>query len=75
MFLYALFSLGAFMADLLRPAERPMKLARFRKTRPDASLQDVELISCTLEPPDHSRTAPMLGLVATMIPMGPAPSR
>ncbi|MFN7982407.1 MAG: MotA/TolQ/ExbB proton channel family protein [Vicinamibacterales bacterium] len=74
MFLYALFSLGAFLADLLRPAERPMKLARFRKTRPDASLQDVELhILRTLEPLRiTSRTAPMLGLVATMIPMGPA---
>ncbi len=74
MFLYALASLGGFLVDLVRPASRPLRLARFRSTHPSATLEDVELhILRTLEPLRiTSRTAPMLGLVATMIPMGPA---
>ncbi len=74
MFLYALASLGGFLVDLARPASRPLRLARFRTANPSATLEDVELhILRTLEPLRiTSRTAPMLGLVATMIPMGPA---
>lgn len=74
MFLYALFALGAFLVDALRPSWRPLRLARYRTANPNASLEDIELhILKTLEPLRiTSRTAPMLGLVATMIPMGPA---
>lgn len=74
MFVYALVALGAFLVDLARPSARPLRLARFRRSNPTARLEDIELhILRTLEPLRiTSRTAPMLGLVATMIPMGPA---
>ncbi|MGC4082310.1 MAG: MotA/TolQ/ExbB proton channel family protein [Vicinamibacterales bacterium] len=74
MFVYALVALGAFLADAVRPTSRPTTLARFRRAHPAATLEHIELhILRTLEPLRiTSRTAPMLGLVATMIPMGPA---
>jgi biopolymer transport protein ExbB/TolQ len=74
MFTYAFFALGAFAWDGLRPGGRHAALAAYRRTRPGATIPDVELhIMRILEPLRlTSRTAPMLGLVATMIPMGPA---
>ena len=74
MFAYAFFALGAFAWDSLRPAARRAALASYRRAKPGATLADLELhIMRILEPLRlTSRTAPMLGLVATMIPMGPA---
>jgi biopolymer transport protein ExbB/TolQ len=74
MFTYAFFALGAFLWDGARPGARQGTLAAYRRRKPDATLADIELrIMRILEPLRlTSRTAPMLGLVATMIPMGPA---
>lgn len=77
MFVYALFALGAFVLDLaLRrvggAGRQP--LAAFRRRHPDSNAAAVELHLLKLLEPLRivSRVAPMLGLVATMIPMGPA---
>jgi biopolymer transport protein ExbB/TolQ len=77
MFVYALFALGAFVLDLaLRRlgggGRQP--LAAFRRRHPDSNAAAVELHLLKLLEPLRivSRVAPMLGLVATMIPMGPA---
>lgn len=74
MFTYAFFALGAFAWDSLRPGARRAALAAYRRSKPGATLSDLELhVLRILEPLRlTSRTAPMLGLVATMIPMGPA---
>jgi biopolymer transport protein ExbB/TolQ len=74
MFTYAFFALGAFAWDGVRRTTRLGALTAYRRTNPDATLADIELrIMRILEPLRiTSRTAPMLGLVATMIPMGPA---
>ncbi|MBR9651294.1 MotA/TolQ/ExbB proton channel family protein [Thalassovita aquimarina] len=77
MFTVALLYLGAFLAELAarmtgRAGSRP--LFRFRAANPAASRDALELhLLRRLEPLRVvSRVAPMLGLVATMIPMGPA---
>jgi hypothetical protein len=71
MFTYAFFALGAFAWDGVRRTTRLGALTAYRRTNPDATLADIELrIMRILEP--LRITAPMLGLVATMIPMGPA---
>lgn len=77
MFAYALYCLGALLAEvalrrLRGQGRRP--LARWLHARPDASPERLELhVLRRLEMQRIvSRTAPMLGLVATMIPMGPA---
>lgn len=77
MFLYALFALGTLLCDLaarrvLGKTRRP--LVRFRQRHPHANAEMVELHLLKLLEPLRitSRVAPMLGLVATMIPMGPA---
>lgn len=77
MFGYALYCLGALLAEavlrrLRGHGRRP--LARWLHARPDASPERLELqVLRRLELQRIvSRTAPMLGLVATMIPMGPA---
>ncbi|HLT25722.1 MAG TPA: MotA/TolQ/ExbB proton channel family protein [Zeimonas sp.] len=77
MFAYALYCLGALLAEsALRGVRghgrRP--LARWLHERPGASVESLELhVLRRLEMQRIvSRTAPMLGLVATMIPMGPA---
>jgi len=74
MFAYAFFALGAFAWDGARRSTRLGALTAYRRANPDATLADIELrIMRILEPLRiTSRTAPMLGLVATMIPMGPA---
>ncbi|BCN93040.1 hypothetical protein THMIRHAM_08250 [Thiomicrorhabdus immobilis] len=77
MFLYALYELGRFSFELIMrrlsgQAEQP--LSYFWGKNPELDQQEVELyLLKQLEPLRLvSRIAPMLGLVATMIPMGPA---
>ncbi|MCL7462915.1 MotA/TolQ/ExbB proton channel family protein [Pseudomonas sp. NW5] len=74
MFVYALFEWGRFMLELVQGARRARPLAAFHRRHPQADAQDIELhLLRRLEPLRLvSRVAPMLGLVATMIPMGPA---
>lgn len=74
MFVYALFELGRFALELLQGGRKARPLTRFRQDNPGADQQDIELcLLRRLEPLRLvSRIAPMLGLVATMIPMGPA---
>lgn len=77
MFVYALFALGAFLLELaLRTAGRagPGPLSRHARAHPQAGQEALELRVLRLLEPLRivSRVAPMLGLVATMIPMGPA---
>ncbi|MGO1540196.1 MAG: MotA/TolQ/ExbB proton channel family protein [Luteimonas sp.] len=75
LFLYACYALGAFLVEAVqrRGQGRSHALERHWR-RGDAALEDLDLwILGRLEPLRiGSRTAPMLGLVATMIPMGPA---
>lgn len=74
MFLYACYALGAFAIEALqRRLGRTHAMERHWQ-RHDGALEDLELWTLKqLEPLRiGSRTAPMLGLVATMIPMGPA---
>lgn len=77
MFLYALYELGRFGWEVAmrvgnKGADTP--LTRYWALRPELDQQQVELhLLKQLEPLRLvSRIAPMLGLVATMIPMGPA---
>lgn len=81
MFLYAFFALGMFLMELVQRinARRqglafPSSLDAYRQQKPGCAFEDLELyILKHLEPfRIVSRAAPMLGLVATMIPMGPA---
>lgn len=75
MFVYALFTAGTLFYDLItrRPAAR-QPLRRWKDRHPDADEIALELQVLKLLEPLRitSRVAPMLGLVATMIPMGPA---
>lgn len=77
MFTYALFALGGMLFDLaLRTVRGSVRLPlhRYASARPGASQESLELHLLKLIEPLRitSRVAPMLGLVATMIPMGPA---
>ena len=77
MFLFALFEFGRLLLDLaLRWRGRPIRgsLARYLRRHPHATQELLELRLLKLIEPLRiaSRVAPMLGLVATMIPMGPA---
>lgn len=77
MFAYALFALGAFLFEFALRALRgraSQPLARFAQAHPGANQETLELHLLKLIEPLRivSRVAPMLGLVATMIPMGPA---
>ena len=77
LFLYAFYALGAFAWQMLqrhREQAPGFELEQARRRDPQLSLADLEALAvkrlefvriCT-------RIAPMLGLVATMIPMGPA---
>lgn len=77
MFVYALFTLGTFLFDLglrwLRGRARE-PLSQYARAHPEANQEALELHLLALIEPLRivSRIAPMLGLVATMIPMGPA---
>jgi biopolymer transport protein ExbB/TolQ len=77
MFLYALFALGQTAVELLVRARRPhglRPLHRYWQRHAVLGLDGLELhVVKQLEVQRIvSRVAPMLGLVATMIPMGPA---
>jgi len=77
MFVYSLFALGTLLFEhALRFARGrgSLPLRRFVQSEPEASDEQLELrVLKLLEPLKvTSRVAPMLGLVATMIPMGPA---
>lgn len=77
MFIYALFALGALLIDMVvrRVAGKArMPLVQYQQRNPLANAEAVELQLLKLLEPLRivSRVAPMLGLVATMIPMGPA---
>lgn len=77
MFVYALFCLGMLLFDQglsMARGRRRQPIARFLRSRPLASQEDLELeVLKQIELQRIvSRIAPMLGLVATMIPMGPA---
>lgn len=77
MFAFALFAAGTLLYDLalrsLRGQAR-QPLLRYRQRHPQANAESIELHLLKLLEPLRitSRVAPMLGLVATMIPMGPA---
>lgn len=81
MFLYAFYALGVFLMEMLQRLRAnstgkvyPSSLDNYRKKMVDCSFEELEIfILKKLEPfRIVSRAAPMLGLVATMIPMGPA---
>jgi biopolymer transport protein ExbB/TolQ len=76
MFVYALFTAGMLLYDLYahrQPAARK-PLRQWKDRHPQANDAALELHVLKLLEPLRitSRVAPMLGLVATMIPMGPA---
>lgn len=77
MFIYALFAMGTLLFDLAMRAMRGharQPLVRYKRLHPEANAEAVELHLLKLLEPLRvtSRVAPMLGLVATMVPMGPA---
>jgi len=78
LFLYSLYVLGGFAVQSWqrRDAEhrRGFPLLRYAEKTPGASEDELDLYAHKLLEPERlaSRVAPMLGLVGTMIPMGPA---
>lgn len=77
LFLYAFFSLGAFVWQWHRRQRKvpaAFELIDARRRMPDLSLAELEAEAATrLETVRIvTRVTPMLGLVATMIPLGPA---
>jgi biopolymer transport protein ExbB/TolQ len=76
LFLYALYTAGGFCVEFLqrRHADGARPLHRLRERQPGCELADLELhVIRELEGLRlATRTAPLLGLVATMIPLGPA---
>jgi biopolymer transport protein ExbB/TolQ len=77
MFVVALFYLGTLLFELLLRSlsgRGARLLTRYARKNPGASQEALELHLLKLIEPLRitSRVAPMLGLVATMIPMGPA---
>lgn len=82
LFLYAFYELGAFgvqwwqrrRTPISAVATRGFPLLVWARNRQDASADDLDVMAHKLLelPRVATRVAPMLGLVATMIPMGPA---
>lgn len=79
MFAYALYALGIFAVQALQRRKRTASLAGFPllayvRARPEASFDELDLKAHKMLETARlaSRIAPMLGLVGTMIPMGPA---
>lgn len=76
LFTYAFYALGRFAVEAIqrRRQAAPCPLQAYRQRRQDADSEELELLILhRLEPLRLvSRVAPMLGLVATMIPLGPA---
>ncbi len=76
-FLYAFYALGAFLWQTLqrrRKDPRGFELIEARRMNPSLTVIDLEAMAIKRLEVSRlvSRVAPMLGLVATMIPMGPA---
>lgn len=76
-FLYAFYALGAFFWQVLqRRRNDPRGFELLAAARADSSLNVIDLEALAVKRLEVSRlvsrVAPMLGLVATMIPMGPA---
>lgn len=77
LFAYALFELGRFLFEVVQrrfSVNMSKPLTCYYRQHPQADLEHLELhVLKTLEPLRVvSRVSPMLGLIATMIPMGPA---
>ena len=78
LFVYAFFLLGAFAVQWWQRraggATRGHHLLQWARARPDASADELDVKAHQLLelPRIATRVAPMLGLIATMIPMGPA---
>lgn len=76
-FTYAVYALGAFCVQALQRragSAAGFELIAVRRARPALSLAELEALALQRLEFGRivTRTAPMLGLVATMIPMGPA---
>jgi biopolymer transport protein ExbB/TolQ len=82
LFFYAFYALGAFAVQwwqrrggaMARNDARGYPLLAWARRNPQASADDLDVMAHKLMelPRIATRVAPMLGLVATMIPMGPA---
>lgn len=77
LFAYALFELGRFLFEIMQrrfSARTSKPLTYYYRQHPQADLEQLELqVLKKLETLRVvSRVSPMLGLIATMIPMGPA---
>lgn len=77
LFVYAFFALGAFLWQALqRRRQEPAGFELLMARQADARLSLIELEALAVQRLEFARiatrVAPMLGLVATMIPMGPA---
>lgn len=78
LFLYALYALGGFVVQALQRRKplnrRGFPLLHHAEKFPQATEDELDLFAHKLLEPERlaSRIAPMLGLVGTMIPMGPA---
>lgn len=81
LFVYAFFLLGAFItqwwqrrAGMAAAATRGHHLLSWAQAQPDASADELDVKAHQLLelPRIATRVAPMLGLIATMSPMGPA---
>jgi biopolymer transport protein ExbB/TolQ len=76
MFVYALFMLGQFLMEYVQRRTRPERTGPLERVARHHGRIDQEQLELALlkqtEWPLINRIAPMLGLIATMIPMGPA---
>ncbi len=78
LFAYALYALGGFVVQSLQrrgaTGERGFPLLAYARRNPQATEDELDLFAHKLLEHERlaSRIAPMLGLVGTMIPMGPA---
>lgn len=78
LFLYSLYVLGGFAVQAWQRRDAQQKrgfpLLRYAENKPAATEDELDLYAHKLLEPERlaSRVAPMLGLVGTMIPMGPA---
>ncbi|MGL5630794.1 MAG: MotA/TolQ/ExbB proton channel family protein [Azovibrio sp.] len=75
LFLYAFYCVGAFLVEVRqRRSGGARPLHQYLKLKPDASEDELDVHAHTLLESQRiaTRVTPMLGLVATMIPMGPA---
>jgi len=71
-FVYALYSLGAFGVEFVQRRRYPMRPLVLHSHGKDQDQMELALLKDLEGVRLCSRVAPMLGLIATMIPMGPA---